>query len=190
MTEMIGAYMRVCVAAGIFLAMPYLVYHVLMFLLPALTSREKRYVFLVIPWIFFMFVGGVAFSYFVLLPPAVQFLTSLGQNIAAPQIRIGSYITVATRVLLATGISFEFPVISTFLARTGILSSAWLAKQRKVAVILSLITGAIITPTPDPVNQLLVSVPLYVLYEMSIWLAKLVQPKQSRNVASASTIAS
>jgi sec-independent protein translocase protein TatC len=187
MTEMVGVYMKVCMAGGIFCAMPYLVYQVLMFLSPALTPREKKYIYFILPWIFLMFVGGIAFSYFVLIPPAVQFLTSFGNNIATPQIRIGSYITVVTRVLLATGISFELPVITTFLARLGVITPGWLASKRKLAVILALIIGAIITPTPDPINQLLVAGPLYILYEMSIWLAKLVQRRQLKTVISEPT---
>ncbi len=184
MTEMFGVYMNVCLTAGIILAMPYLVYQALMFIAPALTPKEKKYVYMIIPWIGLMFLSGVAFAYFVMLPPAIQFLFNFGSNIAAPQIRIGSYITVITRVLLAAGIIFELPVISTFLARLGLLSSEWLARKRKFAIVLAFILGAIITPTFDPVNQSLVAAPLIVLYEISIWLAKLVQRKQSRTIIS------
>ncbi len=125
-----------------------------------------------------MFIAGVAFSYYIMLPPAINFLLTFGSNIAIPQIRIGSYITVATRVMLAAGIIFELPVISTFLARLGVITSSWLASKRKFAVVLAFILGAVITPTADPVNQCLLAAPLIVLYEMSIWLAKLVQPKK------------
>ncbi len=180
MTEFLGVYMKVGLTAGIILAMPFLVYQVIMFIAPALTPKEKRYVYIVLPWIFLMFITGVVFSYFVLLPPAVKFLLSFGSEIATPQIRIGSYITVVTRVILATGLVFELPVVSTFLARLGIISYEWLAGKRKWAIILAFVAGAIITPTFDPVNQTLVSLPLIVLYELSIWLAKLVRPRQKR----------
>jgi sec-independent protein translocase protein TatC len=183
MTEMLGIYMKVCLTAGIALAMPYLVYQVLMYVFPALTDREKKYILLVIPWVILMFVGGMVFSYYVLMPPAVGFLFNFGSEIATPQIRIGSYIGVVTRVVLATGVVFELPVISTFLARLGIINSSWLAGKRKVAVILAFVLGAVITPTFDPINQLLVTLPLIALYEMSIWLARLVQPRLSREVA-------
>jgi sec-independent protein translocase protein TatC len=190
MTEMIGVYMKVCLAAGIFLAMPYLVYQMLMFVMPALTAKEKRYVFFVLPWIALMFIGGVVFSYYVLLPPATQFLTSFGSNIAAPQTRIGSYINVVTRVMLATGIVFEMPVISTFLARLGIITPGWLASKRKIAIVGAFVLGAIITPTFDPVNQTLVAAPLVVLFEVSILLAKLVQRRQPKTVMAAPNAAS
>lgn len=178
MTEMLGTYMKVCLAAGIFLAMPYLVYQLLMFVAPALTPKEKKYVYFILPWIAIMFIGGVVFSYFILLPPAVKFLTTFGSEIADPQIRIGSYISVVTRVILAVGIVFELPVISTFLARLGVITPGWLASKRKLSIVFAFVLGAIITPTFDPINQSLVALPLIVLYEMSIWLAKLVQRKR------------
>ncbi len=179
MTEMIGTYMRVSLAAGIILAMPYLTYHLIMFVSPALTKREKKYVYLIIPWIALMFLGGVAFGYFVLIPPAMNFLVTFGSDIATPQIKIGNYIGLVTRLLLAIGLVFEMPVVTTFLARIGVISSQWLARKRKIAILIAFILGAIITPTFDPINQTLVAVPLIALYEISIWLAKLVQKKKA-----------
>jgi sec-independent protein translocase protein TatC len=190
MTEMFGVYMNVCLTAGICLAMPFLVYQAVMFIAPALSPKEKKYVYMVIPWIALMFLAGVAFSYFVMLPPAIQFLFSFGSNIASPQIRIGSYITVVTRVMLAAGGIFELPVASTLLARLGIITPEWLSRKRKFAIVLAFIMGAIITPTFDPVNQSLVAAPLIVLYEMSIWLAKLVQRKPSKTMIPVPTSAS
>ena len=174
MTEMIGTYMKVSVASGIVLAMPYLVYQILMFIFPALTRREKRYILLILPWVALMFIGGVVFGYFILVPPATKFLITFGSDIASPQIKIGSYISIVTRLLLAIGFVFELPVITTFLARIGIVSPKWLAAKRKLALVFAFILAAIITPTFDPINQSLVAAPLIILYEMSIWLAKLV----------------
>lgn len=178
MTEMFGVYMKVCLAAGVALAMPVLIYQLIMFIAPALTPKEKKYVYLVLPWIAFMFIGGVAFSYFVFLPPAITFLFTFGENIATPQIRIGSYIDVVTRLMLITGIIFELPVVSTFLARLGIVNYKWLASKRKIALVVAFIVAAIVTPTVDLVTQCMVAAPLIVLYEMSIWLARLVQRKR------------
>jgi len=190
MTEMIGTIMKVCLATGIILAMPYLVYHGIMFVSPALTSKEKKYVYLILPWIALMFLGGVAFSYFILIPPAARFLTSFGADIATPEIRIGNYIALVTRLLLAIGFVFEMPVITTFLAKLGVLKPKWLSDHRRTAIIFAFILAAIITPTFDPINQSLVAIPLIVLYEMSIWLAKLVQPKEPRVVKTVSSAAS
>ena len=126
-----------------------------------------------------MFMGGVVFGYFILLPPAINFLITFGADIATPQIKIGNYISIVTRLLLAIGFVFEMPVITTFLARIGIISPKWLSDKRKPAIIIAFVLAAIITPTFDPLNQTLVAVPLVVLYEMSIWLAKLVYRKRT-----------
>jgi len=178
MTEMLGSYMKVSLAGGIVLAMPYLVYHLIMFVSPALTSREKKYVYLILPWITLMFAGGVAFGYYVLIPPATKFLLSWGAEIADPQIRIGNYISLVTRLLLSLGLVFEMPVITTFLARLGVITPKWLSSKRRIAIVFAFILAAIITPTFDPINQTLVAAPLVILYEISIWLAKLVQRRK------------
>jgi sec-independent protein translocase protein TatC len=182
LTEMIGTIMRVCLISGVILAVPYLTYEFIMFVAPALTPKEKRYVYLILPWIALMFAGGVVFGYFILIPPAIRFLTTFGSDIATPQIKIGNYVSVVTRLLLAIGLVFEMPVVSTFLARLGIVSSQWLASKRKIAIILAFVLAAIITPTFDPINQSLVAVPLVLLYELSIWLARLVQKKKAEAV--------
>ncbi len=178
LTEMIGTIMRVCLASGLILAMPYLTFQAIMFVSPALTRKEKRYLYAVLPWIAFMFLAGVVFGYFILIPPAIGFLYTFGSDIATPQIKIGNYIAIITRLLLAIGLVFELPVVTTFLARIGIVKAKWLADKRKMAIIAAFIIAAIITPTFDPINQSLVAVPLVVLYEMSIWLAKLVERKK------------
>ncbi len=180
MTEMIGIYMKVSLVSGIILAMPYLVYQLIMFISPALTRREKKRVYLILPWVALMFVGGVIFAYFILVPPAVKFLVTFGSDIATPQIKIGNYISIVSRLLLSIGLVFEMPVITTFLARLGIITPKWLSDKRKPAIILAFILAAIITPTFDPVNQTLVAAPLIILYEISIWLAKLVQRKPAK----------
>jgi len=126
MTEMIGTIMRVCLVSGIILAMPYLTYQLIMFVSPALTRKEKRYVYLVLPWIALMFAAGVVFCYYILIPRITGFLITFGSDIATPQIKIGNYISIVTRLLLAVGLVFEMPVLTTFLSRIGILKPKWL----------------------------------------------------------------
>lgn len=186
MTEMIGTIMKVSLAAGIVLAMPYLVLQGILFISPALTRREKKYVYLLLPWVGLMFLGGVLFGYFVLIPPATRFLMSFGADIATPEIRVGNYIALITRLLLAIGFVFEMPVITTFLARLGIIKPGWLASRRRTAIIVFFIIAAMITPTFDPINQSLVALPMIVLYEMSIWLARLVYKKKPEVVSEVS----
>ncbi|MFC1933617.1 twin-arginine translocase subunit TatC [Chloroflexota bacterium] len=186
MTEMLGITMRVSLVSGIMLAMPCLVYELIMFISPALTRREKRYVYLILPWVALMFAAGVAFGYFILIPRITGFLISWGSNLVAIEPRIGSYINIVTRLLLSVGLVFEMPVVTTFLARIGVIKPRWLADKRKVAIICAFILAAIITPTIDPINQTLVAMPLIVLYEMSIWLAKLVHRKEPSTVTQVS----
>jgi len=178
MTEMIGTIMRVCLVSGVILAMPYLTYEVIMFVSPAFTRKEKRYVYLMLPWIALMFAAGVTFAYFILIPRITGFLITFGSDIATPQIKIGNYISIVTRLLLAVGLVFEMPVVTTFLSWLGVLKPKWLADRRRTAIIVAFILAAILTPTIDPINQCLVAAPLIVLYEMSIWLSRLVHKKQ------------
>ncbi len=185
LTEMIGTIMRVCLASGLILSIPYLTVQAILFIRPALTKKEERYVYLILPWIALMFLGGVVFAYFILIPPAIGFLYTFGSDIAAPMIKIGNYIGIITRLLIAIGLVFELPVATTFLARLGIVRPEWLAAKRKVAIIVAFILAAIITPTFDPINQSLVAVPLIILYEMSIWLAKAVYRKKAEVVPEA-----
>ena len=179
MTEMLGTTMRVALISGIILAMPYLTYELVMFVSPALTSREKKYVYLVLPWIALMFAAGVVFAYFILIPRITGFLISWGSDIVAVQPMFSDYINVVTRLLLVVGLVFEMPVLTTFLSRIGIIKPKWLADKRKPAIIIAFILAAIITPTIDPINQCLVALPLIALYEMSIWLSKLVYKRKA-----------
>jgi len=177
MTEMLGTYFTVSLTGGLVLAMPFLVYQVIMFLSPALTKREKRYVYLVLPWITLMFIGGVAFAYFLLAPPAARFLVGFGSDIAEPTIKIGNYLWTITRLLIAVGLVFEFPFIVTVLARLGIVKPQWLSSKRRYALVGVFILAAVATP-PDPVTQLLLAAPLILLYEISILLAKVAYRKR------------
>ena len=179
MTEMLGTTMRVALICGIILAMPYLTYELIMFVSPALTRREKRYVYLVLPWVAMMFAAGVVFAYFILIPRITGFLISWGSNIVAIQPMFSDYINVVTRLLLVVGLVFEMPVLTTFLSRIGVIKPKWLADKRKPAIIISFILAAIITPTIDPINQCLVAIPLILLYEMSIWLSRLVYKRKA-----------
>jgi len=99
MMEMVGTIMKVCLASGLILAMPYLTLQAIMFISPALTRREKRYIYILLSWIAFMFLSGVVFGYFILIPPATTFLLTFGSDIATPQIKIGNYISIITRLL-------------------------------------------------------------------------------------------
>jgi sec-independent protein translocase protein TatC len=165
--------------------MPIIMYQFLMFVMPALTHQERKMVLLVLPLITVMFGGGVYFGYRFLIPPAIDFLLKFGSEVAEAQIRMSNYINFITRLLLAIGIIFELPVVTTFLARMGILTSKSLADRRRIMIILSFVLAAFITPTPDAVNQSIVAGTLIVLYEISIWMAKLAERRRAKAAAAA-----
>ena len=179
-TEAFSLYMRVCLMAGIFIAMPFIMYNLLMFVMPALKSNEKKVVLLVLPWVLIMFYGGIYFGFRFLIPPALGFLLNFGSNVAEMQLRLSNYINFVTRLLLVIGLIFELPVVTTFLARIGVISSKWLANKRKFWIILAFLISAVITPTPDAINQTIVAATLVVLYEIGIWLALLVEKRKAR----------
>lgn len=178
-TEMFGTYMKVALYCGIALSLPYLIYQLVMFLAPALKDREKRYLYLSMPLVVVLFAAGVCFAYFIFLPPALKFLLTFGSDIAQPMITVSNYVSVLVRLLLAVGLVFEIPLVITLLAKLGVVSPQKLAKGRKWAILAAFVLGAIITPTVDPVNQTLIAAPIIVLYELSIWLAKLAYPKKA-----------
>jgi len=178
-TEMFGTYMKVALYCGVALSLPYLIYQLVMFLAPALKDREKRYLYLSMPLVVVLFAAGVCFAYFIFLPPALKFLLTFGSDIAQPMITVSNYVSVLVRLLLAVGLVFEIPLVITLLAKLGVVSPQKLAKGRKWAILAAFILGAIITPTVDPVNQTLIAAPIIVLYELSIWLAKLAYPKKA-----------
>jgi sec-independent protein translocase protein TatC len=179
MTENLSSIMLVSFVGGIVLAMPVLVYQGIMFVAPALTRQEKKWVLIIIPWIFIMFLGGVAFGYFLLAPWTIWFLTTFGSDVAEVFPRISNYIGFLTKLLLLTGLVFEMPVVSAFLARLGLLKPEWLSKKRSLAIIIAFVAAAIITP-PDPITQVLLAIPLILLYEMSIILAKVVYRRRQQ----------
>jgi len=176
-TEMISTIVMVSLVSGIMLAIPYLTYEFMMFVSPALTAREKKYFYLILPWMVIMFAAGVVFSYFMLTPAAIKFLLGFGGDIATPQIKVSNYVSVVARLLLVSGLVFEMPVVTTFLARIGVVSADWLAGKRKIVVVGVFVVAAILTP-PDVFTQILLAVPLVILYELSVLLARVLGKKR------------
>jgi sec-independent protein translocase protein TatC len=176
--EPVSVYFKVSLTAGVILAMPFLVYQLFAFVAPGLTPKEKRVVFTVIPAITFMFLAGVAFAYFVALPPALSFLYGFNANVAQPLPSLSNYIDIVSKILLIIGVIFETPFIIIGLARLGVVSPQWLASRRKWWIVLAFIIAAVIGPTPDPVTQTIIAVTLILLLEVGILMARLVYRKK------------
>ena len=172
-TEMLGTYTKVTLIIAIIICLPYLVYLIVNFIRPALTKRERNYLYFMLPAIAICFLIGVTFSYFVLLPPALNFLLTFGTEIADPMIKVGNYVSVMATLLFWVGIVFEIPIVIFFLTKIGIVKPQWLSRYRKGAYLMAFVLGAIITPTFDPINQSFVAIPIILLYEFGIILSKL-----------------
>jgi len=172
-TTNIVVFTKVALISGVALAMPVLVYQLIGFLAPGLTGREKRYLYLILPGATLSFVAGIAFAYFVMLPTAIPFLKGFLGDIVQPNWFVDKYVSFITSLLLGVGLSFETPLLIFFLAKLGIVTPAVLSRNRKYAVLVIAVLSAVITPTPDPFNMILVMMPLIILYEIGILLAKL-----------------
>ncbi|HEV8573963.1 MAG TPA: twin-arginine translocase subunit TatC [Dehalococcoidia bacterium] len=177
--ELFGTYFRVALLGGLALAMPVIVYQVLAFASPGLKANEKRWIYGTVLAATALFFSGLAFSYYVALPPALDFLLDppFGEGLAEPNIRIGSYIDFVTRLLFWSGVSFETPLVVMFLARFQIVSAGQLLRWWRYALVAAFVIAAVVTPTWDPITQTVVAGPIIVLYGLGILLAFFVQPR-------------
>jgi sec-independent protein translocase protein TatC len=171
-------YFRVSLLGGLILGMPVILYHVLRFVGPGLRENERKWLYGTVVGASALFLMGVAFAYYVALPPAMDFLLNFNDDIAQPNIRVGSYIDFVTRLLFWTGVSFETPLVIMYLARFGVVRARQLLAWWRFAFVGAFIVAAIVTPTIDPVTQSLVAGPIIVLYFLGIGLAVLVQPRR------------
>ncbi len=171
-TDTIVQYFKVGMVGGIALSMPVILYQIVAFLMPALTSRERRQLFIFLPLGTFFFIGGLAFGAFVALPISLTFLQSFGQEFAEIQYTLPSYTSFVTTMLLALGIGFETPLVIYFLAKLGIVNYSFLLKNTRWAFLITAILAAVLTPTPDPFTMMVVMVPLFLLYMLGVLMAK------------------
>lgn len=169
--EAFFTYLKVSLLAGIMLASPVIFYQFWMFIAPGLYSNERRLLLPIVILSTFFFVGGSLFGYFVVFPFAFKFFLSFSTDIIQTTPTMKDYLTFSSRLLLAFGLVFELPLVLTALARLGIVTVPFLKKSRKYAMVLFFIGAAILTP-PDVVSQIMMAVPLMVLYEISIIGAK------------------
>ena len=182
-TELLTTAVKVSMLAGFILAFPVILYQIIMFVAPGLTPKERRYLLVFLPAALLAFLCGVAFAYFVLAPPALKFLLTFGEGVADPYIRISNIVNVMMRLLLWMGLAFETPLVMYLLASLGIVTPRMLGRFRRYWVVVAFVLAAIITPTFDPFNQVLVAAPLLVLYELGVQLARLARRDGRRTAA-------
>jgi len=170
-------YMQVVVISGFVLSLPFTLYQFWKFVEPGLLPREKKYVLWIVAFSSLCFFAGIIFAYFVLLPVSLKFFAGFGSNEIQNNIAINEYMSFVIGLILASGIVFELPMLSFFLGRIGILTPAFMRHYRKHAVVVILIIAAVLTPGPDIASQATLAIPLYLLYELSIFVVQLTGKK-------------
>lgn len=171
-------YMQVIIIGGIILSIPNILYQFWKFLEPALKPSERKYISAIVVFSSVCFLAGIAFAYFVMLPTALKFFATFGTDLITNNIAADEYMSFVVSLCLAAGIVFELPMVSFFLSKLGILKPEFMRKYRKHAIIVILILAGILTPSPDITSQLLLGVPLFILYEISILICKYSQRKK------------
>jgi sec-independent protein translocase protein TatC len=172
-TSSVIIYFQVALLVGGILAVPVMSYQFIAFVVPGLTAKERRLLFLALPAIVLFFLLGVMFAWYVLVPPALTFLNGFLPNLFRPDWTADGYFSFTTSLLFWMGVAFEAPLIIFVLALLGVVTAGTLARNWRVAVVISAILAALITPTIDPVNMSLVMGPLLILYLFGIFLASI-----------------
>ena len=178
--EMFLTYLKTAFVTGILLASPVIFYQLWMFIAPGLYQKEKKYI---IPFVLcstLLFVGGALFGYFIVFPFGFKFFLGYANEYIQALPTVKQYFSFSTKLLLAFGVVFELPVVIFFLSRMGIVTPAFLKKNRKYAILLTFALAAIFTP-PDVITQCMMAVPLIVLYEAGIIIALLFGKKQDKD---------
>lgn len=176
-TEGFFTKIKIALYAGFVFAFPIVIWQLWRFILPALYPHERRYLLILVPVSTLLFAGGVFFGYSTVFPIAIYFLVQIAGDLE-PMLTIGKYLSFCTAFLIPFGIVFEMPVITVFLTRIGIITPQLLSSKRKYALLVMFVVGAVLTPGPDPLSQLLMALPMYFLYEISIIVSRFVKAQK------------
>jgi sec-independent protein translocase protein TatC len=163
-------YLKIAFLASLFITAPFIFLQIWYFVAPGLYQKEKKYVIPFMLMTTFFFAVGAAFGYFVVYPFACRFFLSVGENFQ-PVLTPDQYLGLSVKVLLGIAATFEIPTLVFFLAKMGLVTAGWMIRNFKYAVLLVFVVAAVITPTPDPINQSIVAVPMLALYGLSILIA-------------------
>lgn len=175
--EAFNIHMQVAVLCGWFISMPVILYQLWVFISPAIEERLRRYIAFFVSFGFIAFVGGGLFAYFVLIPPALKFLLSFGGAELEAVISAQKYISFLTTIILGCGMVFQMPILSLILTKLRVINARILRSKYKYAIVIIFIAAAVITPTTDIMNMLLLAGPMIFLYEISIWISFFAKPK-------------
>lgn len=172
-TESVITYFRVALLSGAALAMPVIVYQLLAFIVPGLTRKERRWVYISVPFTTVLFLGGILFAWLIMVPAAVDFLANFRSDLFNNEWTAREYVSFVVSIAFWIGVSFQTPLIIFILAKVGLVTPGFLARNWRFAVVVVAVIAALITPTVDPFNMALLMLPLLALYGLSIVLAML-----------------
>ncbi|MBI5663362.1 MAG: twin-arginine translocase subunit TatC [Ignavibacterium album] len=170
-------YFQIALIAGLIISIPNVFYQFWKFISPALRKHERRYILAIVIFSTLCFLAGIAFAYFVMLPLALSFAAQFGTQTIKNEFAVDEYMSIIISVMLAAGLVFELPMLSFFLSKLGILKPSFMRKYRKHSIVIILVAAAVLTPGTDPVSQVILAVPLVLLYEISILVSKFSQKK-------------
>ncbi len=177
--------LKVAVVTGVVLALPILLWQIWSFVLPALKQNERKYLFIIVPSSVLLFLGGASLCFFIVMPLGIKFLLFVGGGAvqSTPFLTKTSYLSFLLAFLMTFGLVFQLPIVLLILIRIGVLTPQMLAQKRRWAVLSMVILAVVVSPTPDLVTQLLMAGPMYLLYEVSIWLGYLIVRRRDRDLA-------
>ncbi|MDD5686531.1 MAG: twin-arginine translocase subunit TatC [Elusimicrobia bacterium] len=174
LTEAFFVRLKLAFYSAVFVSLPVIIYQIWKFVSPGFLKTERRYGYLIILSSYFLFVAGMFFAFYAVLPTGMKYLLSLGTENIQPMISVDSYLSFVTIFLLAFGVIFQLPLVILFLVKLGVITPKWLSKNRKYAIVLIFLVSGILTPGPDIFSQFMMAIPTLILYEISILLSKLV----------------
>ncbi len=184
-TEMAGQFtlqMNSCITAGLILGVPYLLFELWLFIKPALHETERRSASGFVFFASILFFIGILFGYYIICPLSVNFLINFTvDDSIVNTFTISSYLSTVFTLTLGSGIIFQLPVVIYILSKLGIMTPKFMRTNRRYAIVLVLIIAAVITPTADPYTMMIVALPLYLLYEMSIIISARIENKRKKN---------
>lgn len=170
-------YFEVAVIGGVILSIPNVFYQIWKFISPALKENEKKYITSIVVFSSLCFLIGLVFAYFLMLPLTLSFAGKFGTTAIENNFAIDEYFSIIISVMLAAGVIFELPMLSFFLSKIGILKPSFMKKYRRHSIVVIMFLAAILSPGTDPVAQIMLAVPLVLLYEISIFVSKFSQKK-------------
>lgn len=170
-------YFEVAIIGGIIISIPNVLYQIWRFIAPALRKSERKYISSIVIFSTFCFLVGIVFAYYAMIPLSFKFVASFGSKYIENNFAVDEYLSIIISMMVGAGVVFELPMVSFFLSKIGILKPKFMRRYRRHALVVILILSAVLTPGTDPVSQVVLAVPLVLLYEISIFVSKISQKK-------------